>query len=145
MRRIDEEAGDDPDAGIWQGRSIARRFRSPDGITVLVGRTAGDNDVLTFRLASPGDFWLHVASESGSHVIVRNPEGLERLPRETLRFAASLAARYSKARHAGRTAVHVARRSDVRKPRGFAPGKVLLDRFTTVHARPQPSASETDS
>ena len=35
---------------------------------------------------------FHVAAESGSHVVVRNPANLDRLPRETLRFAASLAA-----------------------------------------------------
>src|SRR3954463_5719500 len=72
----------DPENGFWQGRSVARRFVSPDGLTVLVGRTAEDNDVLTFRLGSPQDFWLHVAAESGSHVVVRNPEGLDRLPKE---------------------------------------------------------------
>jgi predicted ribosome quality control (RQC) complex YloA/Tae2 family protein len=126
----------DREAGIWQGRSVARRFVSPDGFTVLVGRTAEDNDVLTFKLASPKDFWLHVASESGSHVVVRNPDGLDRLPRETLRFAAALAAGYSRAARAGRVAVHVARRAEVQKPRGFPPGKVTLARFTSVQVLP---------
>jgi hypothetical protein len=71
----------DPENGLWQGRSVARRFVSPDGMTVLVGKTAEDNDVLSLKLASPRDFWFHVAAESGSHVIVRNPEGLDRLPK----------------------------------------------------------------
>jgi len=122
----------DADAGTWGGRSVARRFVSPDGMTVLVGRTASDNDILTFKLASPRDFWFHVAAESGSHVVVRNPEGLDRLPRDTMQLAASLAAQYSKARHGGRVAVHSARCSDVSKPRGFPPGKVVLQRFKTV-------------
>ena len=126
----------DADAGVWQGRSVARRFVSPDGFIVLVGRTAADNDIVTCKLAAPKDFWLHVAAESGSHVVVRNPDGLDRLPRETLRFAAGLAAGYSKARHAGRVAVHVARGADVHKRRGAPPGEVMLDRFTTVHATP---------
>jgi predicted ribosome quality control (RQC) complex YloA/Tae2 family protein len=126
----------DPEAGTWQGRSVARRFLSPDGLTVLVGRTAEDNDVLTFKLGAPGDFWLHVAGESGSHVVVRNPEGLDRLPRETLRFAAGLAAGYSKARHGGRVAVHVATCAEVSKPRGFAAGKVALGRYKSVDAAP---------
>jgi len=134
----------DPDAGIWQGRSVARRFVSPDGLTVLVGRTAADNDVLTCKLTSPRDFWFHVAADSGSHVVVRNPDGLDRLPRETLRFAAGLAAGYSKARHAGRVAVHVARGSEVHKRRGAPPGQVTLDRFTTVHATPLRDAGGAD-
>ena len=126
----------DPDAGIWQGRSVARVAVSPDGMTVLVGRTARDNDILSIRLAAPRDFWFHVTAESGSHVVVRNPDNLDTLPRETKRFAAALAAGYSRARRGGRVAVHMARAGDVTKPRGLAPGKVHLRRFTTVQASP---------
>jgi len=126
----------DPDAGIWQGRSIARVAESPDGMIVLVGRTARDNDVLSLKLAAPKDFWFHVAGESGSHVVVRNPDKLDALPRETKRFAAALAAGYSKARRGGKVAVHMARAGDVTKPRGLAPGKVHLRRFTSLHASP---------
>jgi predicted ribosome quality control (RQC) complex YloA/Tae2 family protein len=126
----------DPDAGIWQGRSVARVAQSPDGMTVLVGRTDRDNDILSIKLAAPRDFWFHVAGESGSHVVVRNPDNLETVPRETKRFAAALAAGYSRARRGGRVAVHMARAGDVTKPRGLAPGKVHLRRFTNVQASP---------
>ena len=135
MRRS-EPGLTDPDSGLYHGKSVARRFVSPDGFVVLVGRAAADNDVLSLKLGAPRDFWLHVAAESGSHVVVRNPDNLDRLPRETLRFAAALAARYSKARHGGRVAVHAARCADVSKPRGFPPGKVLLERFTTLRVAP---------
>ena len=130
----------DPETGVWNGKSVARRFVSPDGLTVLVGRNAADNDVLSLCLGAPNDFWLHVAAESGSHVIVRNPEGLDRLPRATAQFAAALAVRYSKARGGGRVAVHLAHCRDVSKPRGFAPGKVLLRDWSTLRA----SAHEDD-
>jgi predicted ribosome quality control (RQC) complex YloA/Tae2 family protein len=69
-------------------------------------------------------------------VVVRNPEGVK-VPRETLRFAAALAAGYSKAKDGGRVAVHCCTCADVHKPRGFPPGKVVLDRFETLHATPQ--------
>ncbi len=124
----------DPDAGLWQGSSIARRFESPDGMVVLVGRTASDNDVLSLKLSSPRDFWLHVAGESGSHVVVRNPDGLARLPKPTEAFAASLAVRFSRGRKGGRVAVHVTTCADVSKPRGLPPGKVQIRRWRTVHA-----------
>jgi predicted ribosome quality control (RQC) complex YloA/Tae2 family protein len=133
--RLDERqrvVASDADAGIWHGKSVARRFVSPQGFVVLVGRTAHDNDILTFKLAAPRDFWFHVSGESGSHVVVRNPEGLDRLPRETERFAAALAAGYSKARNAGRVAVHVTRCADVHKSRGAPAGQVTLSRFTSV-------------
>lgn len=133
----------DPEAGIFEGRTIARRFTSPDGFTVLVGKTASDNDDLSLRLAAPADFWLHVASESGSHVVVRNPDRLPRLPRETLRFAASLAAAHSKARKGGKVAVHVTTAGEVRKPRGLPAGKVEIRDYDTVFAAPWKEDADT--
>jgi len=106
-------------------------------MTVLIGKGARDNDIVTFKLASPRDFWFHTAGESGSHVVVLNPDNLERLPRETRRFAAALAAGYSKARKGGQVAVHEARVRDVAKPRGFPPGKVTLRRHGTIRVQPQ--------
>lgn len=126
----------DIEQGIWQGQSVARSFQSPDGMTVLVGRSARDNDVLSIKLGRPNDFWLHIAADSGSHVVVLNPDGLDRLPRSTQDFAAGLAAHFSKARAGGRVAVHLARCGDVGKPRGLPPGKVTLKRHRTVHASP---------
>jgi predicted ribosome quality control (RQC) complex YloA/Tae2 family protein len=111
---------------------VARVFTSPDGMEVLVGRTARDNDVLTFEVASQRDFWLHVAGSPGSHVVVRNPDGLENLPRETLRYAAALAARHSKMKTGGTVTVHVARVKDVQKERGAPAGQVILSRFRSV-------------
>lgn len=126
----------EPERGVWQGRVVARVFSSPDGWTVLVGKSAADNDVLSVKLAAPQDFWFHVAGQPGSHVVVLNPEKAERLPRDTERFAAGLAAGYSSARRGGRVAVHAARCDDVSKPRGLAPGKVALRRFKTVQVEP---------
>jgi len=138
----------DPDQGIWQGRSVARRVVSPDGMVILVGKTSSDNDILTLKIGAPRDFWFHVSGESGSHVVVRNPDGLETLPRDTKRLAAALAAGHSKARRGGRLAVHMARCRDVSKPRGMAPGKVTLGRYDTVRATPlrvEDLSSEGDS
>lgn len=105
---------------------------------IWVGRSARDNDVLTFKLSSPRDFWLHVGGGSGSHVIVRNPDALERLPRDTLRYAAGLAARHSKAKNAGKVSVHVCTCRDVRKERGAPAGQVTLRRFRSLQVQPLP-------
>ena len=113
----------DRDAGLWAGRSVARCFLSPDGFVVLVGRSARDNDLLTFKLAAANDAWLHIASGPGSHVVIRNPDKVDPIPRDTIKFAASLAARYSSAKKGGKTAVHLAQRGDVSKPRAMPQGR----------------------
>ena len=126
----------DPEQGIWQGRKIARRFVSPDGFTVLVGKSAEDNDLLSTKLCRPWDFWFHLAGDSGSHVVVLNPDKIDRLPRDSERFAAGLAAGYSKAKNAGRIAVHAARGADVSKQRGQPPGEVNLERWKSITVEP---------
>lgn len=104
---------------------------------VLVGRGDRENDELTFDVAEPDDAWMHVAGSPGSHVVVRNPERLDALPRDVLERAARLAAWYSKSRHARRVEVHVCRVGDVSKPRGWAPGKVLLRRWSVLRVPPE--------
>jgi predicted ribosome quality control (RQC) complex YloA/Tae2 family protein len=104
---------------------------------ILVGRGDEDNDHLTFDVAEPRDLWLHVAGGTpGSHVVVRNPEGVE-VPREVVERAAALAAWYSKARAASKVEVHYCRASDVSKPRGAPPGLVQLARWKSVKVKPE--------
>jgi predicted ribosome quality control (RQC) complex YloA/Tae2 family protein len=113
-----------------------------EGFEVLVGKGSADNDSLTFGLAEPKDLWLHVAGPAGSHVVVRNPDGLDEIPREVVERAAQLAAWHSKARgRRGKVEVHVCRVADVRKPRGFAPGKVLLKRWDAMRVYAKDSGS----
>ena len=104
-----------------------------DGHEILVGRGDTENDDLTFVVAAPEDFWLHVAGGvAGSHVVVRNPEKLDVLPQPVLVRAAELAAWHSKARGRARVEVHVCRVADVRKRRGAPPGEVELRRWERV-------------
>jgi predicted ribosome quality control (RQC) complex YloA/Tae2 family protein len=109
-----------------------------EGFEILVGKGDAENDRLTFGIAEPRDFWLHVSGPAGSHVVVRNPDALEELPRPVIERAAELAAWHSKARGArGKVEVHVCRVADVKKPRGFAPGEVLLRRWDAVRVYPK--------
>jgi len=104
-----------------------------EGHEVLIGRGDAENDQLTFEVAAPEDFWLHVAGGvAGSHVVVRNPDKLDGLPREILERAAELAAWHSKARNAARVEVHVCRVGDVRKRRGAPAGEVELRRWDRI-------------
>ena len=57
-------------------------FITSDGMKILVGNKDRDNDYLTFKVASAQDFWLHVADNSGEHVIVRNENKVKWLPKK---------------------------------------------------------------
>ena len=109
-----------------------------EGFDVLVGKGDAENDRLTFGVAEPHDLWLHVAGAAGSHVVVRNPQRLDELPREVVERAAELAAFFSKARAAkGKVEVHVCRVGDIRKRRGYAAGEVALKRFSAMRVYPR--------
>jgi predicted ribosome quality control (RQC) complex YloA/Tae2 family protein len=138
------------------GRAAARRgkprlegvrvFTSSDGMTVMVGRTGPANHRLTFKLAAPEDFWLHAQGCPGAHVVVRNDRRRRRPPDETLREAAALAAWFSDSRAQEFADVQWTRRKYVRRPRGSAPGTVILKRFETIRIRPgvPPSMGDAD-
>jgi predicted ribosome quality control (RQC) complex YloA/Tae2 family protein len=123
--------------------SKGRSYRTQDveGFEVLIGRGDADNDALTFDVAEPHDFWMHVVGSPGSHVVVRNPDQLIELPRPVLEQAAALAAWHSKARgRRGKVEVHVCRAADVSKPRGAPPGEVRLRRWESVRVYPSAGA-----
>ncbi|MEC9073288.1 MAG: NFACT family protein, partial [Myxococcota bacterium] len=66
-----------------------QRFIARGGLEILVGRTAADNDTLTFRVARGRDIWLHARDVSGSHVVLRVGGGKQDVPREALLDAAA--------------------------------------------------------
>jgi NFACT protein RNA binding domain len=120
------------------GKGAAFRSVMIDDFEILIGKGDAENDQLTFKVADDLDFWLHVANMPGSHVVIRNPDKLSDLPRAVIERAAELAAYHSKARESGKTEVHLARIADISKPRGYAPGKVILKKWTSLRVYPKP-------
>jgi predicted ribosome quality control (RQC) complex YloA/Tae2 family protein len=117
-----------------------RRYVSGDGLDIFVGRTAKDNDHLTFKIAQPNDVWLHAADYGGSHVVVRNLTRKE-IPHRTLIEAAQLAAFFSQAKQNPKADVHYTQRKFVTKIKGAKPGLVRLQRFKTITVTPKEAAS----
>jgi predicted ribosome quality control (RQC) complex YloA/Tae2 family protein len=116
-----------------------RQYLSSDGFEILVGRTANDNDQLTFKIARPNDLWLHAADYGGSHVVVRNSTRKE-IPQRTLIEAAQLAAYFSQAKKSPKADVHYTERKFVSKIKGAKPGLVRLQRFKNIIVEPKESA-----
>ena len=110
------------------------RVTSSDGIPILVGRSARQNDAITFGQARPGDLWLHARNVPGAHVIVRG-EGRS-VPERTVAEAARLAAQHSKARHDSAVDVIVTERRHVRRIPGAPPGLVTVSGERVLRVRP---------
>jgi predicted ribosome quality control (RQC) complex YloA/Tae2 family protein len=115
-----------------------KRFRSfeLDGRhSVLVGRNDRENDLLTHRIASPGDLWFHAQGTPGSHVILKGAS--PSTPKRFIEIAAAIAAFFSKARHSTTVPVICAEKRYVRKPRKSKPGTAVCQRSRTVFVSPR--------
>jgi predicted ribosome quality control (RQC) complex YloA/Tae2 family protein len=104
-----------------------RTYTSVDGLSILVGKTAKDNDHLTFKVANPEDLWLHARGTPGSHVVVRLEKGTT-VPPETLKDAATLTLWFSDLRKSGKGEVMYTLRKFVKKAKGHKAGTVMVER-----------------
>lgn len=119
------------------GADRFRRFEVAGGCEVFAGKSAANNDELTVRFAKPNDYWFHARGSSGSHVVLRWGDSKTKPPREAILQAASIAAYYSGSRNAKMTPVAYTLKKYVRKPRGAAPGAVLMEREKVVMVEPK--------
>lgn len=121
-------------------RSEIRRFRLRSGIEALVGGSDRANDHLTHRMARGNDWWLHIQSYEGAHVVLRIPAG--RTPSlEDLLDAGRLAIHFSKRR--GHDAIVMyTQKKHVRRGRG-KPGAALVDRHQELRIQHDEGAIRT--
>lgn len=114
-----------------------RRFTVDGGYEVFAGKSAANNDELTLRFARPNDIWLHARGTSGSHVVLRWNDTKSRPPKRTLQEAAMVAAYYSGAKNSKLVPVAWTFKKYVRKPKGAAPGSVVMGREEVVMVEPR--------
>jgi hypothetical protein len=119
-----------------------RTFHARSGVRVLVGRGAAQNDVVTFQVARPHDLWLHAKGYPGAHVVVPLAKN-QSCPGDVLADAAHLAAHFSDARDEAVVDVQYVARRHLRKPRGSAPGFVVVDREKVIAVRIEPAVLRT--
>ena len=107
-----------------------------EGYTILIGRNAKNNDLLTQRYAFKDDLWLHARDVSGSHVIIKYQAG-KGFPKTVIERAAELAAWNSKRRTDSLCPVIMTPKKFVRKPKGLAEGQVVVDKEEVVMVVPK--------
>jgi predicted ribosome quality control (RQC) complex YloA/Tae2 family protein len=106
------------------------------GFEVWVGKSASSNDSLT-QAAHKEDIWMHARGVVGSHVVIRMNKRVDFPPKPVMETAAGWAAWYSKAKTSSMVPVSATKRKYVRKPKGAAPGMVLIEKETVLLVKPE--------
>ncbi|GAB4157655.1 MAG: NFACT RNA binding domain-containing protein [Cyanobacteria bacterium J069] len=129
---------DDPDQRYRQTAATTnfRRYHTPSGFEVLIGRNNHQNDQLISRTATDYDLWFHSQEIPGSHVLLRLPAGAS--PDDAdLQFTADLAAYYSRATQSDQVPVIYTEPRYVFKPKGARPGTVIYKQEQVLWGQPQ--------
>ena len=103
--------------------SVPFHYVSGDGYDIYVGKNNYQNEELTFKFATGGDWWFHAKKMAGSHVVVKSNN--EELPDRTFEEAGRLAGYYSSGRTAPKVEIDYIQKKHVKKPNGSKPGFVV--------------------
>lgn len=134
--RIVSEVKSDP-------ASKFRKFDLGDGFTLYVGKSAANNDELTFKFAKPYDLWFHARGSSGSHSVLPLEKN-QKPPKNIIQTAASISAYYSGMKNAKYVPVAYTFKKYIKKPKGANPGTVILMREEVIMVEPKlPGSSGT--
>jgi len=109
-------------------------FRSTAGLRISVGKNNTQNDLLTTKLASKNDIWLHTQKIHGSHVILWTQGAQPDV--QSLTEAACLAAWFSQGREGNKVPVDYTPVRYVKKPAGARPGMVVYTTYETAWVTP---------
>ncbi len=110
------------------------------GVRISYGRNNLQNEDLTFHHSRKSDIWFHTKDYHGSHVVVHDPDPNE----DVIRFAAGLAAYYSKGRDSSSVPVNYCPVSQLKKIPGAKPGMVQLGNYRTIYIDPDPDLLRTE-
>ncbi|MFA5468673.1 MAG: NFACT RNA binding domain-containing protein, partial [Sphaerochaetaceae bacterium] len=103
--------------------SVGLSFKS--GIfTLLVGRSAKENEELLRKGVRGNDWWMHNRHYSGAYVFIKSLKN-KSIPLETLLDAANLALYYSKGRSSAKGDLYYTQVKYLRRVKGGKPGLVL--------------------
>jgi predicted ribosome quality control (RQC) complex YloA/Tae2 family protein len=109
------------------------RFEHGNSV-IYVGKNSASNYKLVFRFANQNDIWLHARNIPSAHVIIRTDGA--RAGEETILYAASLAAYFSKGSAEKSVEIDYTLRKYVKKPPNTPPGYVTYTNFKTLNAAP---------
>lgn len=106
------------------------KFTSSDGHLIYVGKNNTQNDYITLKLAGKDDYFFHVQTHPGSHVIVKDDKEISDT---TILEAAFLAANYSSVSDEPSVTVDYTKKKNVYKAKGAKPGMVYYNDFSSIN------------
>ena len=127
--------GVEKEIGAQKGSNLPYHQFEIDGFIVLVGKNAKANDRLTLDHTHKDDLWFHARDVAGSHVVLKMQSGRV-FPMTLIEKTAQLAAWYSKGRNVPLCPVIYTQKKWVRKPKGFTPGIMKVDREEVILVKP---------
>ena len=95
-----------------------------EGWTVIVGRTATENDELLRHYVKGQDMWMHTRDYAGGYVFIKGKKD-KTVPLEILLYAGNLAVYHSKARKNGQADLYYTQVKHLRRAKNGPKGLVL--------------------
>ena len=135
LQALLDASGGKPAKGQNKRQEKKHPFRAiPFGpnINLYIGKSAANNEKLTFGFAKPNDIWLHARGASGSHCVLKGA-GMHNM--SEIKRAAEIAAWHSSAKHSELVPVMYTEKKYVKKDRK-SPGSVILEREKVVMVKP---------
>jgi predicted ribosome quality control (RQC) complex YloA/Tae2 family protein len=123
-----------PQGGSSQERSYPGLSLELSGWTILIGRSAAENDELLRRHVRGSDLWLHARDWPGSYVFIKARKG-KSVPLEVLLAAGQLAIYYSKGRSNGGGDLYYTLAKYLRRAKDGPKGTVLPSQEKNLSVR----------
>jgi predicted ribosome quality control (RQC) complex YloA/Tae2 family protein len=124
-----------PGSGNTQSDSSPFHEFEHKGYTLWIGKNARNNDLLV-QTAHKEDVWLHARGVAGSHVIIRMNNNKNMPDMTLIEEVAGFAAYQSKAKGSQLSPVIYTKKKYVRKPKGAAPGAVIVQKENVIIVEP---------
>ncbi len=122
-----------------------RKFKSKNGLTLLIGRNAKQNEQLSLHIANKNHSWFHLKNAPGTHLILE--KDFDNLNHTEIELAASLCAYFSTPlemrNHMSKLEVDYCKVSNLKKLKSSKPGNLIYDKFKSISVLPK-SPSELD-
>ncbi|MDO5695785.1 MAG: NFACT RNA binding domain-containing protein [Eubacteriales bacterium] len=123
-----------------QGKKVLEKspplhFEDEDGYHYYAGKNNYQNEFVSFRLAENNDWWFHVKTLPGAHVVVKSRQG-EELPDAVFHRAAALAGWYSQARASEKVEIDYTLKKHLKKPKNGKAGMVIYHKYWSMNIKP---------